>query len=95
MPKGFKLLNIKAYEGKAHPQDHLVHFNDLMELHMVLDNAKCRVFTITLSNGAKKWFRSITPDLVTSWQQLSTNFLRQFQETKQFVAPLAHLDNVK
>ena len=47
LPKGFKLLNIKAYEGKANPQDHLDHFNDLMELHMMSDLAKCRVFVVT------------------------------------------------
>ena len=62
---------------------------------MVSDNAKCRVFTITLSNGAKKQFRSMTPGYVSSWQQLSTAFLRQFQATKQFVVPLAHLGNMK
>ena len=50
-PEGFKLPNIKAYEGKADPQD---HFNDLIELHMVIDLAKCKVFAITLSNEAKK-----------------------------------------
>ena len=32
---------------------------------------------------------------ITSWQQLSTSFLRQFQVTKQFAMPLAHLGNVK
>ena len=62
---------------------------------MVSDLAKCMVFTITRSNGAKKWFRSLTLGSVTSWQQLSTSFLRQFQATKQFAVQLAHLGNVK
>ena len=62
---------------------------------MVLDLAKCIVFLVILSNGAEKWFRSLTPRLVTNWQQLSTLFLRQFQVTKQFVISLAHLGNVK
>ena len=39
LPEGFKLPNIKAYEGKADPRDHLDHFNDLMELHIVSDQA--------------------------------------------------------
>ena len=60
--KGFKHLNIKVYEGKGDPQEHLDHFNDLMELHMVLDLAKCRVFIVNLNNGAKKWLRSLTQD---------------------------------
>ena len=90
LPEGFKLLNIKAYEGKANPQDHLDHFEDLMELHIVLDQAKCRVFIVTLNNRVKKWFRSMTPGSVASWQQLNMSFLRQFQATKQFVVPFAH-----
>ena len=64
--EGFKLPSIKAYEGKADPQDHLDYFNDLMELHMVLNNSKCRVFIVTLSNGANKLFRSMTPGSVTN-----------------------------
>ena len=59
LPEGFKLPTIKMYEGKSDPQDHLDHFNDLMELHLVSDNAKGRVFAVTLSSGAKKWFRSM------------------------------------
>ena len=51
--EGFKLSNIKAYKGKADPQDHLDYFNDLVELHMVSENAKCTVFVVTLR--PKQW----------------------------------------
>ena len=71
----FKLLTIKVYEGKSDPHDHLDHFNDLMELHLVSKLAKCRVFAVTLTGGAKKWLRSILAGLVSSWQQLSASFL--------------------
>ena len=40
--EGFKLSNIKVYEGKIDPEDHLDHFNDLMEFHIVPDLTKCR-----------------------------------------------------
>ena len=69
------------------------HFNDLMELHLV--SKKCRVFTVTLKGGAKKWFRSIPTGSITSWQQLSTSFLQHFQATRKTAIPLAHLSNVK
>ena len=46
LPEGFKLPSIKACEGKSKPQDHLDHFNDLMELHLVSDMAKCKVVAI-------------------------------------------------
>ena len=66
LPERFKRPNIKTYEGKADPEDYLDHFNDLMELHMVSDLEKCRAFAVTLNNGVKKWFRSLTLGLITS-----------------------------
>ena len=54
LPEGFELPTIKAYDGKSDPQDHLDHFNDLMELHLVSELAKCRVFVVTLTGRAKK-----------------------------------------
>ena len=78
LSKGFKLLAIKVCDRKSDPQDHLDHFNDLMELYLVLELAKCRVFVVTLIRGSKKCFRSIPAGLVASWQQLSTSFLQHF-----------------
>ena len=66
-----------------------------MELHLVSELAKSRVFAITLTVGAKKWFRSIPAGSVSNWQQLSTSFLQHFQVTRKTVIPLAHLRNVK
>ena len=60
LTEGFKLLAIKAYEGKSDPYDHLDNFNDLMELHLVSEMAKCRVFAVTLTGGAKKWLRVVS-----------------------------------
>ena len=93
--EGFKILTIKAYEGKSDHQDHLDHFNDLMELHLVSEIAKCRVFVVTLTGGAKTWLKAILAGSIINWQQLSTFFLRHFQATKKSVVPLAHLGNVK
>ena len=58
LPKGFKLPTIKAYERESDPQDHLDHFNDLMD-HLVSNMAKCRVFAVTFTSGAKKWLKPI------------------------------------
>ena len=95
MPERFKLPAIKVYDGKSDPQDHLDHFNDFIELHLVSNLAKCRVFDVTLTRGAKKWFRSIPAGSITSWQQLSTSFLRHFQATRKIAIPLVHLGNLK
>ena len=95
LSEGFKLPAIKAYEGKSNPQHHFDHFNDLMELHLVSELAKCKVFAVTLTRGAKKWFRSSPAGSISSWQQLSTFFLQHFQATRKIAILLVHLRNVK
>ena len=65
--EGFKLPIIKAYEEKSDPQDYLDHFNDLIELHLVSEMAKYKVFIVTLTNGAKKWLKAIAYESITSW----------------------------
>ena len=57
--------------------------------------AKGRVFVVTLTGGAKKWFKSIPTGSVTSLKQLSTLFLQHFQATRKTTILLAHLYNVK
>ena len=66
-----------------------------MELHLVSELAKCRVFAVTLTTSAKKWFRAIPTGTISSWQQLSTSFFQHFQATRKSFVPLAHLGNVK
>ena len=68
LPEGFKLPSIKAYKGKSNPQDHLDHFNNLMELHLLSKFSKCKVFTVILASGAKKWLKLITPGSIANWQ---------------------------
>ena len=63
--EGFKLSTIKAYEGKSNPSGHLDHFN--MELDLVFEMVKCRVFAITLANGVKKWLWATLVGSITSW----------------------------
>ena len=52
--EGFKLPAIKAYDGKSNPQYHLDHFNDLMELHLVLELAKMQSFYYHPNRGCQE-----------------------------------------
>ena len=67
-----------TYEGKTDPQDHLDAFNDQMDLLQVTTLARCRCFAVMLSGITKKWIRQIKPEIVVSWGQLSSMFMRQF-----------------
>ena len=66
IPEGFKLPTMKSYEGKSNPQDHLDHFNNLIELHLVSEMAKYKVFIVTLTGGAKKWLKVVPVRSISS-----------------------------
>ena len=86
---------ITPYEGKTDPQEHVDNFNDQMDLLLVPEPARCRAFAVTLTKIAKKWFRKLEPDSITSWLQLSMAFVRQFQGARSISAPPSQLASVR
>ena len=50
---------------------------------------------MTLSNGAKKWLKSLSLGSIATWSQLCIAFLRKYQVKKKFAVLLAYLGNVK
>ena len=57
--------------------------------------ARCRCFTVTLTETTKKWFRQIEPETVAFWTQLLGLFMRQFQGVKRYATPLSRLASIK
>ncbi|PON78805.1 hypothetical protein PanWU01x14_017040, partial [Parasponia andersonii] len=53
LPVRFKHLTINTFDGKTDPQDHMDHFNDLMDLYQVDDLAHFRFFAVTLIGAIK------------------------------------------
>ena len=51
----------------------------------------CSYTTVT----AKKWFRQIEPETVSSWTQLSVLFMRQFQGARKCTTPLSRPASIK
>ena len=86
---------MRPFDGNHDPQDHLYEFNDLMELHQVLDLAKCRCLAVTLTSHAKRWLRSPLVGLISSWPWMSTTFLWHFQANRKFSMPLSYLSNIR
>ena len=86
---------IPSYEGKTDPYDHLDAFNDQMDLLQVNDLAKCRCFTVTLTQVAKKLFHKLPANSIQSWTQLSNEFVRQFQAARIYSKLGSSLTNIK
>ena len=84
-----------TYEGKTYHLYHLDTFNDQMDLLQVTMIARCRCFTVMLSGRTKKWICQIEPETITSWGQLSTMFMHQFQGARKYATPLSRLASIK
>ncbi|KAL5546050.1 hypothetical protein UlMin_005737 [Ulmus minor] len=53
-----------------------------MELNSATNAFQCRVFVITLTGIARRWFRTLCPGSVFSFRQLSESFISQFSINK-------------
>ncbi|XP_074363494.1 uncharacterized protein LOC141704042 [Apium graveolens] len=61
----------------------------------VPDLARCRLLDATFREGAQQWFQKLGPGVITSWEQMKTLFLTQFQAVVKYTPPVTTLANVK
>ena len=68
-----KWSNFKPeFSGKPEEdaEAHLLHSNDLMNVHHFDDDVKVQQFCLTLLGEARLWFHSLEPFGNTTWPQL-------------------------
>ncbi|XP_074342665.1 uncharacterized protein LOC141680298 [Apium graveolens] len=66
-----------------------------MDVYQVPDLARCRLLEATFREGAQQWFHKLGPGVITSWEQIKTLFLTQFQAAVKYKPPITKLANVK
>ncbi|XP_015956200.1 uncharacterized protein LOC107480559 [Arachis duranensis] len=83
--RNFKSPNMDLYDGTTDPKHHLSNFKSRMYLADAFDATRCKAFPTTLTKAAMKWFDSLPPRSVTSFDDLSRKFLMQFSIQKDKV----------
>ncbi|XP_072078088.1 uncharacterized protein [Arachis hypogaea] len=83
--RNFKSPEIDLYDGTTDPKYHLSNFKSWMYLANASDATRCKVFPTTLTKAAMKWFDSLLPRSVTSFDDLSHKFLMRFSIQKDKV----------
>ena len=78
LPPKFKMPSLDSYDGTRDPFDHIATFKTTMHLQGVPDEIMCRAFPTTLKGPARVWFSKITPNLVSSFKELSKLFVNNF-----------------
>ncbi|XP_024023030.1 uncharacterized protein LOC112092074 [Morus notabilis] len=94
LPNKYKSPTIPLYDGRSDPDDHLEVYTGHMVLHGYPEEVMCRAFRNHLSDSARRWFRSLKPNSVTSWDDLKNAFLTQFIGVKKYIPPKQNLSRV-
>ncbi|XP_022883451.1 uncharacterized protein LOC111400263 [Olea europaea var. sylvestris] len=90
-----KILQMATYEGDGDLLSHLDKYTSWMELQGTSDVIMCRVFSLTLGDKARRWFRRLHQRLVKNWNDLATTFLAQFMGSKDRTTPKERLVSIK
>ncbi|XP_015947334.1 uncharacterized protein LOC107472323 [Arachis duranensis] len=77
VPKDFKAPYMTSYDGI-----HLSNFRSQMYLTDASDVTRCKAFPTTLTKAAIKWFDSLPPRSITSFDDLAKKFLAIFSIQK-------------
>ena len=78
LPSKFKMPALDLYDGMRDPCDHIATFKTTMHLQGVPIEIMCRAFPTTLKGLARVWFSEITPNTVSSFEELSKLFVNNF-----------------
>ena len=95
LPTKFRMPQIEAFDKTKNPVDHLNTYKNQMELHGYQDLMRCRAFAITLKGSALAWFNRLPPTSVSSFKDLSIDFVSHFIGVRTNQKPSYHLLTVK
>ena len=93
-PHGFKLPHLSTYDGTTDPTNHLGTFNVVMRATNVNSELRCMLFPTTLTGPAKSWFDKFRRHSITSWEQLSKDFKKQFRAARTIKPKASSLANI-
>ena len=95
LPAKFWMPQVETYDDSRDSLYHLESFKTLMHLQGVIDEIIYRAFLTTLKGPAKVWFSKLTPNIVSTFKELSKYFVTHFIRGQRYKRSLASLLNIK
>ena len=77
LPERFVLPKFDNYDGVSDPTAHLRHFAQKVSLWGDDGRLSCRISS-SLGDIALRWYCGLSPESISSWNQLQTSFLAKF-----------------
>ncbi|EXB66604.1 hypothetical protein L484_024900 [Morus notabilis] len=91
LPDKYRSPSIPPYDGRGDPDDHLEMYTGHMLLHGYTEEIMCRAFRNHLTDSTRRWFRTLRPNSISSWDELKEAFSLQFIGVKKYVPPKQNL----
>ena len=95
LPQKFRMPQIESYDRAKDPLDHLETFKTLMHLQGVADEIMCRAFPTTLKGAARIWFSWLMPNSISTFKELSAQFISHFIGGHRYKKSTACLMSIK
>ncbi|XP_010274958.1 PREDICTED: uncharacterized protein LOC104610163 [Nelumbo nucifera] len=95
LPQRFKDPTLEMYGGTSDPDDHLESFRALMILYGYSNALTCRTFQATFKGAAHRWFSSLPPRSISSWEHFSNLFLTSFISSRWCQKSVVSLMSIK
>ena len=75
LPAKFHMPDIERYSGIGCPKIRLRLYITVMRAHGIDDAQLVTLFLISLSGAAQRWFASIEPSRLCTWEDVAHEFL--------------------
>ncbi|XP_015940775.1 uncharacterized protein LOC107466314 [Arachis duranensis] len=91
LPKHFDKPTYMRYDDTQDPSEYITAFEARINLEGVGDEVRCGAFPLTLTGPAIRWFNVLLHGFVTTFTDITCNFLAQFTTR---IAKAKHLINL-
>lgn len=95
MPVKIHMLDIECYSGVGCSKIHLRLYSTVMIAHRLDDAQLVALFPMPLSGATQRWFVSIKPSRLCTWEDVAHEFLTQFTSSVDIVVSKRELEATK
>ncbi|XP_038679910.1 uncharacterized protein LOC119981029 isoform X2 [Tripterygium wilfordii] len=91
IPPDFKLPAFTLFDGTGIPLDHLTMYCRRMQPYVHDEKILIHFFQESLTGSATRWFTSLDPSTVETWEDLANLFLKKYEHNMEKVPTLYDL----
>ncbi|GAU40245.1 hypothetical protein TSUD_219550 [Trifolium subterraneum] len=92
LPRGLeKPPSLDKYHGTTDPDEHIQSVETALDYRNLRGSIKCKLFPLSLIQGALTWWRNLPPGSIDSWEELCCMFTAHFTTSRRHPKTVANL----